>query len=107
MYQALWGRQPHLMADELPLCWTSGVKIGDLEREFQVWRERGDPRKGFSSGPDSWIWCTRCGDVLPTDPWEPRSCACRNIHQDYGRFDVEDYDEFVILATASLPSVPD
>jgi len=43
------------------------VKIGDLEREYQVWRDHGDPRKGTGSGPDTWFWCTRCGDVLPSD----------------------------------------
>jgi hypothetical protein len=79
------------------------MKIGELERVFQVWRTGDDPRKRFGSGPDTWIWCTRCGDVLPTDPWEPGSCACRNVHQDYGRLVVDDYDELVILATASRP----
>lgn len=80
------------------------MKFGDLERTHQVRRILTDPREGTSAGPDSWLWCTRCGDVLPTDPWEPGSCGCENVRQDYGRLVVDDWSEVVELATSSLPS---
>jgi hypothetical protein len=83
------------------------VKIGDLEREYQVWRDRGDPRKGTGSGPDTWFGCTRCGDVIPSDaPPEVRDCGCGNIHAEAGRLVVDDWDDFVVLATSSCPPDP-
>lgn len=85
----------------------SEVKIGQLELTHQIWRGRADPQKGISSGPDSWIWCTRCGDVLPTDPWEPGHCECENVCMDYGRLVVDDWVEVKAIQTSSRPDLPE
>lgn len=82
------------------------MKIGQLEQTHQIWRSRTDPENGLPSGPDSWLWCTRCGDVLPTDPWEPGHCTCKNVCLDYGRPVVDDWDELTSIQASSLPGSP-
>jgi len=80
------------------------VKIGELELTHQVVRQRLDRGRGYPGGPDVWYWCTRCGDVLASQPAdEVRSCECGNPRFDVGRLSVDDHDELVLLATSSRP----
>jgi hypothetical protein len=74
-----------------------GRKIGQLERTHQVWRQKADLRRNFPSGPDTWYWCQRCGDVIATLlPIEMRSCECGNVFFDVGRCVIEDFDQVVV-----------
>ncbi len=83
------------------------MKIGELERTHQIFRQHLDHHRGYPAGPDQWYWCTRCGDALPSLPLdEVRGCECGNLFFDVGRFCVQDHDELVLLATAARPDTP-
>jgi hypothetical protein len=83
------------------------MKIGELERTHQVWRQQADLRRSFPSGPDTYYWCTRCGDVVATvPPTEVRRCECGNVFFDVGRCVIEDFDEVVALAVSTRPGAP-
>jgi len=44
------------------------MKIGELERTHQVWRQKVNLRTSFPAGPATYYWCTKCGDVVATIP---------------------------------------
>lgn len=51
-----------------------------------------NPAEGYPVGPSTFYECSKCGDVIPSNPVEGTGCTCRNIFVDVdaGRISVRD-----------------